>query len=282
MTLQSMRKKRIISMSLIVVAIVVITAGVLYPFFQTPPNKTADKYTTVLMNAGNSAFLNPSPGQLNKTIYTGAYSTSIPDGGYIYENFTMPRFMSWAVVFGSFTSSGTIDAAVLTPSEFGSFQQNPSSINSGPYYSQTTGTSLNVSLGNGSYTFVFYNPSVVPLTAITLSIGSAITLMVATASSGFYSAVPFSVPPNASAAQIVGGYSANSTIEVAILTASMFENFTNRTSVISSGPFFSGGESTGQLSVALSQGSYYVVFYNPSIYNSAVVKITDPIELEIG
>lgn len=278
----AMHRRKTVSVALIVTALIAITAGILYPFFQ-PASGSQKKghYTDVLVGAGDSAFLNPAPGSYSSTIFNGGYSATIGDGGYIYENFSTPRFLNWAVVYGSFTCSGTIDAAILTSTEFGSFVQNPSAINSGPYYSQTTGTSLNVSVNNGSYTFVFYNPSIVPLTSVTVTIGNAVTLLVSTSSSGYFSSIPFEVPDNVTSAQLAGSYSSNSSIEAAVLTAAEFHNFSRDSSVISSGPFFSGLVSSGNVSVELTPGSYVIVFFNPSVSSSAVVDIDEPLVLEM-
>ena len=77
---------------------------------------------------------------------------------------------------GSYTSSADVEVAVLTPTEFGAFTQNPSAISNGQYFSgDNQGTTIDVSLNSGgSYTLVIYNANI--FTPDTVTIANSITL----------------------------------------------------------------------------------------------------------
>ena len=109
------------------------------------------------------------------TTYTPSGTVfSIPPGSYKAEAYGLGTvFNSNLSITGSFTSQGSyVYAALMTPSEYGSFTQNPSLLSTygsqvypydDAYYGYTEGTTINSYFTSGipesSLYVVFYNPS---------------------------------------------------------------------------------------------------------------------------
>ncbi len=100
---------------------------------------------------------------------------SINPSSYNIVNFTVPTGAYSISVTGSYTSQGKIEVAILTPTQYGMFTQNPSSISSSQYfYGDTQGSTINAALSPGQYTLVFYDPGII--TQDTVTIVNPITL----------------------------------------------------------------------------------------------------------
>lgn len=94
---------------------------------------------------------------------------SINPGNYDIVNFTVPSGAYSVSLTGSYTSQGKIEAAILTPTQYGMFTQNPSTISSSQYYyGDTQGSTIDASLSPGTYTLVFYDPGIITQDTVTV------------------------------------------------------------------------------------------------------------------
>jgi len=113
----------------------------------TPPPPQI--YATTLLSSGQVFSLNPQ--------YYEGVNFSIPQGAYSIN------------ITGSYTSQGKVEVAILTPTQYGAFTQNPSSIISSQYYyGDTQGATINAFLTAGQYYLVFYDPGIITQDTVTV------------------------------------------------------------------------------------------------------------------
>lgn len=91
-----------------------------------------------------------------------------------------------------------------------------------------------------------------------------------------YEFIPFSVRQNS---ELVGAFNANRPVDVYVLNSSEFQTFYGALAPPPAEYQFSSGMATsGRINASLRNGSYYLVFY-PSTSTSAIVQVTDTIQL---
>jgi len=109
------------------------------------------------------------------TLMQSGQVETLNPGYFYYVNFTVSSGASSVSISGSYISSGDVNAAVISSSEFSSVASNPSAMVNGLWYSgDNTGATISASLSPGSYTLIFYNSNLI--TADTISVVNAITV----------------------------------------------------------------------------------------------------------
>jgi len=111
----------------------------------------------------------PSPQIYTITLYSSGQVFSINQQYYEGVNFSIPQGAYSINITGSYTSQGKIEVAILTPTQYGAFTQNPSSITSSQYYyGDTQGATINTFLTPGQYYLVFYDPGIITQDTVTI------------------------------------------------------------------------------------------------------------------
>lgn len=88
----------------------------------------------------------------------------------------------------------------------------------------------------------------------------------------------FTVPTDAiSVYNIMGSYTSQGAIEVAIMTPTQYGAFTQNHGAISSGNYYYGDTQGSTIDSSLSPGQYVIVFYDPGIFTTDTVTVVNPI-----
>ncbi len=141
-----------ISIVILIIVVIVSTSGVNRQSYQP----IAKVHTNTPRTYSINLF---SPGQV----------FSLNAGQSKFLNFTIPQGAYSINVTGSYTSQGKIEVAILTPTQYGAFTQNPSSISSSQYYyGDTHGSTINAQLLPGQYILIFHDPGIFTQDTITI------------------------------------------------------------------------------------------------------------------
>ncbi len=141
-----------ISIVILIIVVIVYNSGVNQQSYQP----IAKVYTTTPQIYSINLFSSGQVFSLNASQYE-SFNFIIPQGAYFIN------------VTGSYTSQGKIEVAILTPTQYGAFTQNPSSISSSQYYyGDTHGSTINAQLLPGQYILVFYDPGIFTQDTITI------------------------------------------------------------------------------------------------------------------
>jgi len=109
------------------------------------------------------------------TLMQSSRLETLDPGYFYYANFTIPWGASSISISRSYISSGDVNPAIISSSEFSNVVRNPSAMTYGIWYSgHNMGTTISVSLSPGSYTLIFYNSDLITLD--TISAVNGITL----------------------------------------------------------------------------------------------------------
>ncbi|MEM0142839.1 MAG: hypothetical protein QXL94_02640 [Candidatus Parvarchaeum sp.] len=103
--------------------------------------------------------------------YSQGYVFSISPGSYNFDNFTVPSgVISVSSLMGSYTSSGAVEVAIMTPTQYGAFTANHNELASDNiyYYGDTQGSTIDASLSAGQYVIVFYDPGIFTTDTVTI------------------------------------------------------------------------------------------------------------------
>jgi len=103
------------------------------------------------------------------TLISSGQVFSINNRNYIAINFSIPQSAYSINITGSYVSNGKVAVAILTPTQYGAFTQNTSSMSlSDYYYGYNEGSTINSQLSPGQYSLVFYDPGIITQDTITV------------------------------------------------------------------------------------------------------------------
>ena len=139
--------------------------------------------------------------------------------------------------------------------------------------SYSAGTNKNPYISGGGYT-----PTTQPAPQV-----HTVTLLlqgnVYSINPGSSDIVNFTIPSDAYSISVVGSYTSQGKIEVAILTPTEYGAFTESTSSIQSSQYYYGDTQGSTINAKLSPGQYTLVFYDPGIITQDTVTVINPITL---
>lgn len=119
---------------------------------------------TQLQNELAAQGIGVTPTQHQVTLFSQDYVFSIGGNaqyGSEYSEFSTPSTATGVSISGSYTSTGNVEVAILTPTQYGEFESNNANLatDNTYYFGDTTGGTINTPLSAGTYYIVFYSPS---------------------------------------------------------------------------------------------------------------------------
>ena len=89
----------------------------------------------------------------------------------------------------------------------------------------------------------------------------------------------FTIPNGAYSISVVGSYTSQGQVEVAILTPAQYGAFTQNKNSLTSSQYYYGDTQGSTVNAQLSAGQYTLIFYDPGLFTQDTVTVINPLTL---